>query len=124
EDVGFCDLGRFGHQDEHTGEPILELTYQGTQVGRLSMRFLHDGIPTPTREAAWNGGRELDGRGQTAEGSGSEISARKARSGAGAGDSLEALLQALLRHPNIASKHWIIRQYDHEVQGGSAVKPL
>jgi phosphoribosylformylglycinamidine synthase len=30
----------------------------------------------------------------------------------------------LLSHPNIASKHWIIRQYDHEVQGGSAVKPL
>ena len=25
---------------------------------------------------------------------------------------------------NVASKHWIIRQYDHEVQGGSAVKPL
>jgi len=34
-----------------------------------------------------------------------------------------ALLQAL-SHPNIASKHWIIRQYDHEVQGGSVIKPL
>ncbi|MGH7215288.1 MAG: AIR synthase-related protein, partial [Tepidisphaeraceae bacterium] len=33
-------------------------------------------------------------------------------------------LLALLRHPNIASKHWIIRQYDHEVQGGSVIKPL
>ena len=30
----------------------------------------------------------------------------------------------LLAHPNIASKHWIIRQYDHEVQGGSVIKPL
>jgi phosphoribosylformylglycinamidine synthase len=30
----------------------------------------------------------------------------------------------LLSHPNIASKHWIIRQYDHEVQGGSVIKPL
>jgi phosphoribosylformylglycinamidine synthase len=30
----------------------------------------------------------------------------------------------LLAHPNIASKHWVIRQYDHEVQGGSVVKPL
>src|SRR5205085_9902975 len=29
-----------------------------------------------------------------------------------------------LAHPNIASKHWIIRQYDHEVQGGSVIKPL
>jgi phosphoribosylformylglycinamidine synthase len=25
---------------------------------------------------------------------------------------------------NVASKHWIIRQYDHEVQAASAVKPL
>ena len=33
-------------------------------------------------------------------------------------------LLAALSHPNIASKHWIIRQYDHEVQGGSVVKPL
>ncbi len=24
----------------------------------------------------------------------------------------------------MASKHWIIRQYDHEVQGGSVIKPL
>ena len=35
----------------------------------------------------------------------------------------DALLK-LLAHPNIASKRWIIRQYDHEVQGGSVVKPL
>jgi phosphoribosylformylglycinamidine synthase len=33
-------------------------------------------------------------------------------------------LLAQLSHPNIASKHWIIRQYDHEVQGGSVIKPL
>jgi phosphoribosylformylglycinamidine synthase len=33
------------------------------------------------------------------------------------------LLQTLAL-PNIASKHWIIRQYDHEVQGGTAIKPL
>jgi phosphoribosylformylglycinamidine synthase len=30
----------------------------------------------------------------------------------------------LLRSPNLASKEWIPRQYDHEVQGGSVVKPL
>jgi phosphoribosylformylglycinamidine synthase subunit PurSL len=33
-------------------------------------------------------------------------------------------LCALLAHPNIASKAWIVRQYDHEVQGTSVVKPL
>ncbi len=34
------------------------------------------------------------------------------------------LLLELLARPNIASKEWIIRQYDHEVQGGSAIKHL
>ena len=35
-----------------------------------------------------------------------------------------AITGSKLAHPNIASKHWIIRQYDHEVQGGSVIKPL
>ena len=34
------------------------------------------------------------------------------------------LLLQMLEQPNIASKEWIIRQYDHEVQGGSVIKPL
>ncbi len=34
------------------------------------------------------------------------------------------LLTAMMARPNIASKEWITRQYDHEVQGGSVVKPL
>ncbi len=36
----------------------------------------------------------------------------------------EALLRALLAHPNIASKEAIIRTYDHEVRGATVVKPL
>ncbi len=35
----------------------------------------------------------------------------------------ETLLK-ILSSPNVCSKEWIIRQYDHEVQGGSVVKPL
>ncbi|HPD60805.1 MAG TPA: AIR synthase-related protein, partial [Thermodesulfobacteriota bacterium] len=35
-----------------------------------------------------------------------------------------SLLQDMLSRPNLASKEWIIRQYDHEVQGGSVIKPL
>ncbi|MFO7885705.1 MAG: AIR synthase-related protein [Desulfobacteraceae bacterium] len=34
------------------------------------------------------------------------------------------LLCDMLSRPNICSKEWIIRQYDHEVQGGSVIKPL
>ncbi|MFN3534853.1 MAG: AIR synthase-related protein, partial [Desulfatiglandales bacterium] len=30
----------------------------------------------------------------------------------------------ILRRPNICSRNWIQRQYDHEVQGGSVIKPL
>ncbi len=36
----------------------------------------------------------------------------------------EGCLLAMLSRPNIASKEWIQRQYDHEVQGGSVIKPL
>jgi phosphoribosylformylglycinamidine synthase len=37
---------------------------------------------------------------------------------------LGAVLLELLARPNIASKEWIVRQYDHEVQGGSVIKHL
>jgi phosphoribosylformylglycinamidine synthase II len=35
-----------------------------------------------------------------------------------------ALLKTLLARPNLCSRNWIARQYDHEVQGGSVIKPL
>ena len=35
-----------------------------------------------------------------------------------------ALLEAMLSRPNICSRNWISRQYDHEVQGSSVIKPL
>ena len=34
------------------------------------------------------------------------------------------LLKRVLSHLDVCSKEWIIRQYDHEVQGGASVKPL
>jgi phosphoribosylformylglycinamidine synthase len=33
-------------------------------------------------------------------------------------------LTRILGSLNVASKEWVIRQYDHEVQGGSVIKPL
>ena len=39
-------------------------------------------------------------------------------------ENLTASLHKVLSNYNIASKEWIIRQYDHEVQGGSILKPL
>jgi phosphoribosylformylglycinamidine synthase len=34
------------------------------------------------------------------------------------------ILLRLLARPNICSREWIVRQYDHEVQGSSVMKPL
>jgi len=34
------------------------------------------------------------------------------------------ILKKLLSSPNIASKDWVIRQYDHEVRGNTVIKPL
>jgi phosphoribosylformylglycinamidine synthase len=98
EDVEAVVIGTFG------GEKLL-LRYGGQDVGELSMKFLHDGIPMPTRKAI--------------------VSHHPRPVPAPATE--EPLRQRLLRTlalPNIASKHWIIRQYDHEVQGGTVIKPL
>jgi phosphoribosylformylglycinamidine synthase len=100
EHVELADLGTFGTPDRE-----LVLYYRGTEVGRLSMELLHDGIPTPTRVAEWN-------------------PASPSTSNASNDLDLEETLLALLAHPNIASKRWIVSQYDHEVQGGTAVKPF
>ncbi len=37
---------------------------------------------------------------------------------------LNIALQKMLSLPNIASKDWVIRQYDHEVRGNTVIKPL
>lgn len=117
EDVELSDMGHFGelsHPITHDGQaddsvagvPQLVLTYHSEEVGRLPMPLLHEGIPTPTREATWP----------------PQVSSHP--SPTPNPQPLDATLVALLAHPNIASKHWIVRQYDHEVQAGSVIKPL
>src|SRR5450432_3347457 len=101
EDVEATVIGEFG-----TENAALILHYQNNEVGKIAMRFLHDGIPMPTRRATLPKPKEAQGF--------KSLCVPNIR---------EHLLK-LLAHPNIASKHWIIRQYDHEVQGGSVIKPL
>ncbi len=36
----------------------------------------------------------------------------------------EDVILRMLSHPNVASKEWIIRQYDHEVRANTVLKPL
>ena len=104
--VELCDLGEFGSADG-----TIRLMWHGTEVGSLDTHFLHEGVPMPTREAVWD-----------AAWSAAQVPA--AGDGTGVGPRLLDTTCALLAHPNLASKEWIIRQYDHEVQGASVVKPL
>jgi phosphoribosylformylglycinamidine synthase subunit PurSL len=115
ESVEATVIGRFGTEGQE-----LRLSYRGEAVGRLSMKFLHDGIPMPTRKAVASSTSGTSGTGGSpVSSSGNEGHGRAAHATA-----FRQRLLALLAHPNIASKHWIIRQYDHEVQGGSVIKPL
>jgi phosphoribosylformylglycinamidine synthase len=109
--VEWCDLGTFGSDD---GD--ITLLWKGTEVGRLSCEFLHGAIPMPVREAVWDASWAAQQRAP-------KRAPRITREVAAGADAMKAL-EMLLAHPNIASKSWIIRQYDHEVQGSSVLKPL
>ena len=90
---------------EFTETGRLVLKYAGRQVADLSMRFLHDGRPPVVRKAEYRP---------------APAKPLKPAGGEVCGEHLKKILGSL----NVCSKHWVIRQYDHEVQAGSVVKPL
>jgi phosphoribosylformylglycinamidine synthase len=102
EDVEAVTLGTF----DGTGR--LRLAYQGNTVADLDMHFLHDGRPTVVREATVAG---VCDPGPASQRPATELTPQDA-------------LLAILSSYSVSSKEWVIRQYDHEVQGGSVVKPL
>ncbi len=97
-EVEATSLGTF----TDTGRLVLE--WEGETVADLPMEFLHGGVPQPERSALW----QDPGLGSTPW-----------------PDHLdeEALLLKALAHPSVVSKEWVVRQYDHEVQGGTVLKP-
>ncbi len=99
EQVEATELGEF----VATGRLILR--YHGQVVADLAMEFLHAGQPPVVRQASFTPppqeALELPPRGD-----------------------LTADLLALLGHWDVCSKEWIVRQYDHEVQGRTVIKPL
>jgi phosphoribosylformylglycinamidine synthase II len=95
---------------KYTGSQRLVLKYNGEEVGNLAMEFLHDGRPPVVREAVYEAQPETN--------------ALKPSAGNSQTKSVSATLDAILGSLNVCSKEWIIRQYDHEVQAGSVVKPL
>jgi phosphoribosylformylglycinamidine synthase II len=99
EDVEATVIGRF------TDSKKLILRYNGKQVAELDMEFLHNGVPKYSRTAKW----------ETPKLDEPNIPQK---------DNYNDDLLGILSSYNVASKEWVIRQYDHEVQGGSVVKPL
>lgn len=84
----------------------LELFYEGNRIADLAMDFLHDGVPDIEKKAVL--AKPCEGTKNLPE----------------EPKDLTLALKRTLSTWNVASKEWIIRQYDHEVQGGSVLKPL
>ncbi|MCL4507536.1 MAG: phosphoribosylformylglycinamidine synthase subunit PurL [Chloroflexi bacterium] len=94
----------------------LLLTYETHRVADIAMDFLHDGIPRRHLQASVTTGQISDTHDQASKAS-VDVSCP-------ATDEIKTTLLALLAHPNIRSKEAVVRVYDHEVQGGTAIKPL
>ncbi len=92
----------------YTNTGKLHITYNGRTCAYIDMDFLTSGFPQWEFDAHW----------QTPERRGLFEPVLKEPC------DYEVLLKNLLSRPNICSKEWISRQYDHEVQGSSVIKPL
>jgi phosphoribosylformylglycinamidine synthase II len=95
-------IGRF----TDTGK--LHITYNGQVCAYVDLDLLTAGFPQWEFDAVWQSPRE---RGMTEP----VLGPPRDHNG---------LLLDMLARPNICSKAWISRQYDHEVQGTSVIKPL
>jgi phosphoribosylformylglycinamidine synthase II len=92
----------------YTNSGKVHLLYEGKTCAYVNLDFLRSDFPKWTFEAEW---RPPEVRGLT------EPVVKEPEDYLG-------LLENMLSRPNIASKNWIVRQYDHEVQGGNVLKPL
>jgi phosphoribosylformylglycinamidine synthase subunit PurSL len=99
EQVEATVLGRF----VPTGR--LTLRYHGEVVGDLSMEFLHHGRPAVVRAATYTPQAETP----------ADLPLKT--------DFTADLLEVLAAW-DVCSKEWIVRQYDHEVQARTVLKPL
>jgi len=101
ENVEATFIGKF------TNDGKLLLKYGNEVVANMEMSFLHGGVPKPTRKAVW---KQKTIKKQSPV----KVSAK----------TLQEDIKKVLADINVCSRDWIIRQYDHEVQGQTVVKPL
>jgi phosphoribosylformylglycinamidine synthase len=98
-DVEATVLGTF------TDSGKFHVLYEGKTISYMDMAFVHEGLPPMQMVARWEQPRYPEPVYPSAPELGKE-------------------LKNLLSSLNICSKEYVVRQYDHEVQGGSVVKPL
>jgi len=98
-DVEATQVGRF------TESGKFHCLWHGKTVAYLDMEFLHDGVPTMDLVARWKHPQNPEPSFEPPQ-------------------DLTATLEGIFSRLNICSKESVIRQYDHEVQGGSTIKPL
>ncbi|KPK14327.1 MAG: phosphoribosylformylglycinamidine synthase, partial [Nitrospira bacterium SG8_3] len=92
----------------YTDSGKLHITYEGQTCAYVDLDLLTSQFPQWTFDAEWTP-PEMRGLFEPVL--------------AEPEDASKLLVELLLR-PNICSKEWIIRQYDHEVQGTNVIKPL
>jgi phosphoribosylformylglycinamidine synthase len=92
----------------YTDTGKLHITYNGKTCAHVDMDFLQSGFPQWEFEAEWTPPQRR----------GLFEPVLKCPA------DMNRLLLDMLERPNICSTEWIVRQYDHEVQGTSVVKPL
>ncbi len=92
-----------------TDTGYFHIKYKDKDVAKLSMDFMHKGLPQMELKAVWKK---------------PEIAKQEEQSFELDKDKQNQTLCTMLSRLNVCSKEYMIRQYDHEVQGGSVVKPL
>jgi phosphoribosylformylglycinamidine synthase subunit PurSL len=93
---------------EYTDSGCLHLLYKGRTCAYIRMDLLESDFPQWEFDAHWI---PPEVRGLT-----EPVISEPTDHG--------AVLYAMLARPNLCARNWIARQYDHEVQGTSVIKPL
>ncbi len=93
---------------EYTDSGKLHITYNGNTCAYIDLDLLASGFPQWQFEAEWTS--------PAARGMHEPVISEPRN--------MTTLLLDILARPNVCSKEWISRQYDHEVQGTSVIKPL
>ena len=106
---------------EFTDSGLVEVYHGEHLVGCLRLSFLHEGVPRMNLVAEWISSAGND---KSLHSANVSLPDRVLDPEPIDSPKLKHLLLKLLQDPNIASKESLVRQYDHEVQGATIVKPF